>query len=200
MNSHHDNLKQRLGQLVRRVLGGFVILAYSWFLMMAIHEAGHIAAAWATGGTVQKIQLQPLAISRTDIHPNPSRLFVVWAGPVVGALLPVFAFGIVPIKQAAVRQHLTFFAGFCLIANGTYIAAGSFDQVGDCKVMLQEGSPTWALLLFGAITVPAGFWQWHRMGSFLTFLTFPDFASVDVTWTTAALLILVAIQLAASFS
>lgn len=196
MSSHHSNLKQ---QLIRRVLGGVTILAYSWFLMMAVHEAGHILAAWGTGGIVQEIKLRPLAISRTDIHPNPSRLLVVWSGPVVGALLPLLALGIAPMKHPAILRHAMFFAGFCLIANGTYIAAGSFDQVGDCKVMLQEGSPQWTLLLFGAITVPAGFWHWHRMGSFRSFFTFPDFASVDATWTIAALLILVAIQLAASF-
>jgi hypothetical protein len=60
---------------------------------------------------------------------------------------------------------LRFFAGFCLIANGAYIAAGSFERVGDCGEMLRHGSPMWQLWLFGAITIPAGFWLWHRQGT-----------------------------------
>lgn len=167
--------------------------------MMAIHETGHVIAAIATGGTIQSIQLQPLAISNTDVDPNPNRLFVVWAGPVFGALFPVIALAIIRTKKAAFWQLALFFSGFCLIANGAYIAAGSFDQVGDCRVMLQEGSPPWTLLLFGGIAMPSGFFLWHRMGSFRHFLSFPQFATVDAGWPTIALMILVAIQLAASF-
>ncbi len=57
-----------------------------------------------------------------------------------------------------------FFAGFCLIANGAYIAFGSFDGIGDCGTMLRHGSPIWSLWLFGAITMPIGLWLWHRQG------------------------------------
>ena len=57
---------------------------------------------------------------------------------------------------------LRFFAGFCLIANGAYIAAGSFGRVGDCGVMLRNGSAIWQLWLFGAVTVPTGLWLWNR--------------------------------------
>jgi hypothetical protein len=59
---------------------------------------------------------------------------------------------------------LRFFAGFCLVANGLYIGLGSFGRVGDCGEMLRHGSPPWHLWLFGAITVPAGFWLWHGLG------------------------------------
>ena len=30
--------------------------------------------------------------------------------------------------------------------------------------MLRHGSPPWTLWLFGAVTVPAGLWLWHRLG------------------------------------
>ena len=59
---------------------------------------------------------------------------------------------------------LRFFAGFCLLANGAYIAFGSFDRVGDCGEMLRHGSSLWSLWLFGAVTMPAGLWLWHRQG------------------------------------
>jgi hypothetical protein len=60
---------------------------------------------------------------------------------------------------------LRFFAGFCLVANGAYIAAGSLEQVGDAGVMLRQGASPWWLWAFGATTVPAGFCLWHRQGT-----------------------------------
>src|SRR5256885_1670691 len=67
------------------------LLPLSWLGMMAVHEAGHIAAAWLTGGKVVRVVLYPLTISRTDVDPNPNPLAVTWAGPAVGALLPLAA-------------------------------------------------------------------------------------------------------------
>lgn len=67
-------------------------VAFSWLAMQAVHEPGHVLGARATGGTVTKVVLHPLALSRTDVSPNPRPLFVVWAGPIVGALLPLIAF------------------------------------------------------------------------------------------------------------
>jgi hypothetical protein len=37
-----------------------------WLGMQAVHEFGHVAALWASGGTVAKVVLHPLTISRTD--------------------------------------------------------------------------------------------------------------------------------------
>ena len=146
----------------------FSTILASWLGMQAVHESGHILGAWASGGHVTKVVLHPLTISRTEStsdHP----LFVVWAGPVIGVLLPV------GIWQIAARLRITgsfllrFFAGFCLIANGLYIGIGSFDGIGDCGVMLQHGSPKWILWLFGAVTVPVGFLLWHRQGEHFGF-------------------------------
>jgi hypothetical protein len=36
---------------------------------------------------------------------------------------------------------------------------------GDCETMLQNGSALWQLWLFGLVTVPLGFWLWHRQGT-----------------------------------
>jgi hypothetical protein len=61
----------------------------SWLGMQAVHELGHVAGAWLTGGRVEKVVLHPLTISRTDLAHNPAPLLVVWAGPTVGVLLPL---------------------------------------------------------------------------------------------------------------
>jgi len=54
------------------------IVAMSWLIMMATHELGHVIGAALTRGTVKRVVLHPLAISRTDISPNPHPSVVVW--------------------------------------------------------------------------------------------------------------------------
>jgi len=79
---------RRLEQIV--LIGTF--LGFSWLAMQAVHELGHVAAARLTGGTVTQVVLHPCTISRTDVSPNPRPLVVVWAGPLVGATLPLLAY------------------------------------------------------------------------------------------------------------
>ena len=71
----------------------FILIAtfipFCWLAFMAVHELGHVVAANLTGGTVTKIVVHPLAISRTDVSPNLNPLAVVWTGPILGVLLPL---------------------------------------------------------------------------------------------------------------
>jgi hypothetical protein len=150
-------------RVYRAILIVSTILA-SWLGMQGVHELGHVLGAWWTGGRVARVVLHPLTISRTDLAFNPSPLAVVWAGPLLGCLLPL-ALWLATLACRLPGTYLPrFFAGFCLIANGAYIAGGSFDQAGDCGEMLRHGSPMWMLWLFGAITIPAGLGFWHRLG------------------------------------
>lgn len=142
------------------------VLYGSWLGMETVHEFGHMLGAWATGGRVAHVVLGPATISRTDVDPNPRPLIVVWAGPVGGVLLPLLIWGIVAGVRMPGAFVLRFFAGFCLIANGAYIGAGSFGRIGDCGVMLQHGSSLWQLCLFGAITIVAGLALWHRQAKY----------------------------------
>jgi len=135
-----------------------------WFAMMAVHECGHVAAAWATGGSVNQVVLHPLAISRTDVKPNPQPLIVVWAGPLFGVLAPLAVWAICFATKLPGAYLLRFFAGVCCICNGAYISIGSIEGIGDCRGMLQHGSPIWALWLFGLLTLPAGFALWNGLG------------------------------------
>ena len=141
------------------------VLVSSWLGMQAIHEFGHVLAAWLTGGTVARVVLHPLTISRTDLLTNPDPLVVVWAGPILGSLLPLTLWGIAAWLRLPGAFVLRFFAGFCLVANGAYIAGGSVGHIGDCGPMLRHGSPLWSLWLFGAVTVPTGIGLWHGQGS-----------------------------------
>ncbi len=140
-------------------------LAFSWLAMQAVHELGHVAAAWLSGGEVVNVVLHPCVISRTELGRNPHPLAVVWAGPVVGAMLPLAALVIARACRMPGVWLLRFFVGFCLIANGAYIAAGGSEGAVDSAVMMRFGSPYWMLLVFGLLTAPLGLWLWHRQGS-----------------------------------
>jgi hypothetical protein len=151
-------------QLTMKSLFVLILIVLCWLGMQVVHELGHVLGAIVTGGDVEKVILHPLAISRTDVSVNPHPLFVVWAGPIVGVLLPVLAF--LPLRRtpSTVGLLLRFFAGFCLLANGAYIGLGSFEGVGDAGVMRQQGSAAWYLWLFGSVTIAAGLWTWHGLG------------------------------------
>ncbi|QDU00915.1 hypothetical protein V6x_05920 [Gimesia chilikensis] len=154
-----------------------------WLAMMGLHELGHVLGGLLTGGEVARIVLHPLAISRTDLAVNPQPAIVVWAGPLIGVLLPVgllIAARLANWSQAGLVQ---FFAGFCLIANGAYIAGGALDGIGDCGVMRQTGSPLWLMWGFGLMTVPAGFVLWHRLGSIRDWWQHPERTSEHSAWT-----------------
>ncbi|TWT49537.1 hypothetical protein Pla22_47340 [Rubripirellula amarantea] len=175
------------------------LLALSWFAMMAVHEFGHVIGALTTGGAVERVVLHPLTISRTDVSPNPNPSIVVWLGPILGCIIPAAIWGCIPHCYASARNIAAFFAGFCLLANGAYIAIGSFDRVGDCGVMLQHGSPLWTLLAFGLVTIPLGFYLWHRLGSVRQFIADPSLVDPIVAYALlGALLVMLALELTIS--
>jgi len=157
-------------------------VALSWYAMMAVHELGHVAGAMITGGSVERVVIHPLAISRTDVSPNPHSGIVVWLGPVVGCILPLMAFAVVPRRLTVARNVAQFFAGFCLIANGAYIAVGSVDLIGDCGEMFRTGTPRWAMAAFGAVTIPLGLYLWHRLGSLRHFVREPSSVSATTAY------------------
>ncbi len=144
----------------------FSTLAFCWLAMMAVHEAGHVLHAWLTGGTVERVVLHPLAISRTDVLPYPPSLVVVWGGPIWGCLIPL---AVLAIVRFAAKSHVylaAFFAGFCLIANGAYLMIGAFLPPGfdDGGVILRNGGARWQLIAFGLFTIPAGLYLWNGLG------------------------------------
>lgn len=172
------------------------VLTLSWLGMMCVHELGHVIGAAATGGKVQEVVLHPLKISRTDVSPNPHPGIVVWLGPVIGCFLPLIAWCLVPRRLSIGNRLAQFFAGFCLVANGAYIAIGVVDRVGDCAVMLDNGAAKWMLLAFGCCTIPLGFFLWHGLGSLRGFFERPESVSWKLSCTTACVAIVVAVGLA----
>jgi hypothetical protein len=152
---------KRIDQIL--LIGSFI--GFSWLALQAVHELGHVIGAVTTGGTVTRVVLHPCTISRTDVHPNPHALFEVWAGPIVGVLLPCVIYLLALALRSPGVFLFRFFAGFCLIANGVYIGAAWLAEGGaDAGDLLRLGASHWQLVLFGLLTVPLGFYLWHGLG------------------------------------
>jgi hypothetical protein len=172
------------------------LLPLCWLLMMAVHELGHAVAGWASGGSVAKVVIHPLSISRTDVIPNPHPLVVVWAGPFVGSVLPLLVWWCGRrLKPTSPYLHLfRFFAGFCLVANGAYIGGGSFDPVADPAEMMRHGSPVWSLWVFGACAISLGLYLWHGLGPHFGLGAEKREIEPRVVYGSAALLLIVAVS------
>ena len=150
--------------LLLRGVSFLVINVLVWLLMQMVHESGHVLVAWATGGTIEKLDLHPLHISTTYVWPNPRPLIVTWAGPIAGTVLPLVAWSIVRNVKPGWAALLRYFAGFCLIANGAYLGSIYWIRVGDAADLLALGTPPTVLILFGIVTVVAGFACWNGTG------------------------------------
>jgi hypothetical protein len=140
------------------------LAAFSWLAMMAVHEFGHVLHAWLSGGTVERVVLHPLSISQTDVTPNPHPLFVAWGGAAWGCLIPLALLAAFRWLTRPYDYLTAWFAGFCLIANGAYLAAGSFWPDGDdAGVLLINGAAQWQLLTFGIPAVACGLYLWNGL-------------------------------------
>lgn len=172
-----------------------------WLLMMVLHELGHVLGAWLSGGTVERVVLHPLAISRTDLAANPQPALVAWAGPLLGVLLPVLGWAAWRAAHARSAPPSRWFAGFCAVANGAYLGIGSLTGDGDAGDLLREGAAVWQLTAFGIVALAAGLWLWHGLGRSLS----GGFADTSRPWlwsgiTGAALLVVVIAELAVGSS
>ena len=183
----------RIPQIV--LIGTFI--PFCWLAMQVVHELGHVLLAWATKGEVTKVALHPLIVSRTDLSENPHPLAVVWGGPLFGSLLPLAMFGTASLSRIPGVYLFRFFAGFCLVANGVYIGTGWLIANGaDPGVMIENGSPTWLLVVFALLTFPAGLYLWHRQGHHFGLAEANGHVSTSAAASSAALLIvLVAFEL-----
>ena len=152
---------------VVRAAGWAIALYACWMGMQAVHEAGHVLHAAASGGRVARVELPPLGFSRTDLSINPRPAFVAWGGAVWGVLLPLAVWGLCRVlcrrRGRSVARGLQFFAGFCLVANGAYLGVGWVDRVGDAGDLLRRGTPVWVLVAYSLVAVSGGLLLWHRL-------------------------------------
>jgi hypothetical protein len=148
---------------LRQVLLILTFLPWCWLMMMAVHEAGHVLAAWLTGASIERVVLPPLGFSQTVLGGNPQPLPVAWAGALVGCGLPLLAWVITRPFSARVTVCARFLAGFCLMANGAYLGIGAWSGDGDAGDLVAAGAAVWQLVAFGVLACAAGLWLWHGL-------------------------------------
>lgn len=136
----------------------------AWYAMMIVHESGHVLAAGLSGGRVARVVLHPLEFSHTELASNPQPRFVAAAGLAWGAALPIAAWLIARATRAPHLFLWRFFAGFCLLANGAYLASAVALPVGDADDLLRRGVPRWTMVIVGLAAVSAGLRLWHGLG------------------------------------
>jgi len=139
-------------------------IGFSWLGMMVVHEAGHVGHLGLSGGTVEKVVLHPLVISRTDPGENPHPLFVAWGGVIWGSLIPLATLGLVRRLAPSYTYLARFFAGFCLTANGAYLLGDAFVRGGDARELIRYGTPPWVLIGCGLAALGAGLMLWNGLG------------------------------------
>jgi hypothetical protein len=139
-------------------------VAFSWLAMMVVHEAGHVLHLWFSGGQVDYVILHPLKLSYTHPGLNPHPLLVAWGGAVWGCVLPLVVLALFRRFARRYAYLASFWAGFCLIANGAYLAADALVRGGDGRELVGYGSPPWLLILIGLPLTGWGLWLWNGLG------------------------------------
>jgi len=130
--------------------------AICWYAFMAVHESGHVLAAWVSGGSVERVVLHPLKFSRTDLGANPHPVFVAPAGAVWGCVLPLGVWLVARGLKWKYEVLLRAFAGFCLVANGAYLGAAFILPAGDAADLIRLSDPAAAFAVPGIRAFGAG--------------------------------------------
>ncbi len=146
----------------RRLLA-LAIVPTCWLGMMAVHELGHVLAAWLVGAKVERVVLHPFAFSRTDVAVNDSPRFIIWMGPIVGCVMPLMLWGLAALRRMSCAFVFKFFAGFCLIANGIYIGYGWLEEGGDASDLHALGESGLMMTIAGTITAVIGLALWSHV-------------------------------------
>ena len=158
--------KKKMKERIHQFLFILSYLGFCWLMMQVVHESGHVIFAWLTGGRVESIVLNPLAISRTDLAANPHPLLQVWGGPLIGVALPLLAWAAARLVRIPALPLFSVFAGFCCIANGLYIGFGPDTAGADTHIMLSLGCRRWQLVVFGVGMLALGLWLLNGTGRY----------------------------------
>ena len=121
--------------------------------MTFVHESGHIIGGWCCGGTLKDADLWPWHLPYSLFDPDPRPLVTLWAGPILGVVLPTL------LALVIRRDWAWFIANFCIIANGVYLAVAwwSGDRFLDTQMLLANGASPFAIGTYCVITIAVGY-------------------------------------------
>ena len=144
---------------MKRILTLVAMIGASWCVMTLTHEVGHILGGWCCGATLTDYDLLPWHLPYSFFEPDPLPLVTLWAGPILGVIVPMV------IALAVRRDWAWFIAYFCLLANGAYIAVGwySGDAELDTSKLIRNGAHPFSILLYCFATIVFGYAGFRRV-------------------------------------
>jgi hypothetical protein len=129
------------------------LLSASWCVMVITHEGGHVIGGVLAGGTLRHADLRPWTLPHSHFDPDPYPLLTLWAGPLLGVLVPVAI-------AAAIRRRWAWFIGnFCLLGNGAYLAVAWVNGGAylDTPRLLAEGAAPAQIVAYCLLTIGFGY-------------------------------------------
>ncbi len=142
---------------MRRLLLVTPIAVWCWLAMVFVHELGHVAAAWLTGGQVVHGELRPGYLPQTLVRPNPRPSVVIWAGLVVGCVAPLSGLALRSVRWMWIGAVADFWPSFCLLAGGVYLAVGGAEPLTDTGQLIALGWSLWLLVSIGVAVATFGY-------------------------------------------
>lgn len=141
-----------------RIVTFAFLLAASWFVVTFTHEIGHIVGGWIGGATLTDFDIAPWRLPYSVHHPDPHPLLTLWAGPVLGVVVPGLA------ALLFRRRWLVFIADFCLLANGGYLTLGwiAGDRLLDTPRLLHAGASPLVVAAFCILATGVGYVRFRR--------------------------------------
>ena len=138
---------------------------------------GHIIGGTCCGGTLESADLLPWHLPYSIFEPDPFPLVTLWAGLIVGVLVPL------GIAMTVQREWMWFIANFCVLANGAYIATAWFtgDRYLDTPKLLEHGSSPISIAVYCLLTIGFGYVGFRR--SCIAALAVPTPTDTDKTQT-----------------
>lgn len=142
----------------------FALLVVAWCVMVTAHECGHLLGGWLGGGTLEHVELRPWWLPHSLFVPDPKPLVTLWGGPLFGVALPLVVAPIIGHGVPRAKVGVWFIADFCLLANGTYLAAAwiSGDRWLDTPRLLAAGASPLVIGAFCAATIGVGYIRFRR--------------------------------------
>jgi hypothetical protein len=133
-------------------------IIWAWLVMTLCHELGHVVAGMLGGARLTQFEIRPWHLPHSlfvgDSHP----LLTLWAGPVLGAVLPAL------VALSVRRPAIAFVAWFCVVANASYLVFGYFGGDGelDSTRMIRAGARPIEVLFPAIIALAVGYWGFRR--------------------------------------
>lgn len=121
--------------------------------MVFTHEIGHVIGGAVCGAHLQNLDLAPWRLPYSVHSPDPHPKVTLWAGPLLGVLMPLAAAWLLR------RPAAWFIADFCLLANGSYLALSCLagDRLLDGPRLLAAGVSPLTLAAYCLITILVGY-------------------------------------------